>query len=81
MGKGKGHIPMRTCVACGTKGPKYELVRVVLDAESQVVRDEKGKRPGRGAYVCNSESCWVKLRKGKCLKRAFRSKDVKLPGM
>jgi len=52
------HVPLRTCVQCQQVRPKRELVRVVRSAEGQVLVDEKGKAPGRGAYLCRNRSCW-----------------------
>lgn len=72
MGKGKGHNPIRTCVSCGAKRNKKELIRLVLDAQGVVIRDDSGKSEGRGAYVCMNKSCWESLRRGRLLNRAFR---------
>lgn len=60
MGKGKGHIPIRTCIVCGTKQEKKRLIRLFRDAGGHLVKDD-GKRQGRGAYVCRRESCLTKL--------------------
>lgn len=73
MGKGKGHIPLRTCISCGEKRNKKDLIRLVLDRQGQLVTDDLGKRPGRGAYVCKSNSCLEDLSKHKKLSRIFRS--------
>ena len=48
----KRHIPERTCVACGGKKPKAELVRIALSPQGKLSVDLVGKAPGRGAYVC-----------------------------
>ena len=53
----KRHIPERTCVACGSKKPKRDLVRIVSSPQGQVSVDPTGKAPGRGAYVCGAD-CW-----------------------
>ena len=53
----KRHIPERTCVTCGSKKPKRELVRIASSPEGQVSVDVTGKAPGRGAYVCGAD-CW-----------------------
>ena len=53
----KRHIPERTCVACGSKKPKRELVRVASSPQGEVSVDPTGKAPGRGAYVCGPQ-CW-----------------------
>lgn len=36
--------------------PKKELIRVIASEEGLQI-DIKGKLPGRGAYLCPSESC------------------------
>lgn len=72
MRRNKTHIPIRTCISCGAKRNKKELIRLVLDAQGLVIRDDPGKRYGRGAYVCPKKSCWDRLEKGKRLNRAFR---------
>ena len=72
MGKDKGHISIRTCVSCGAKRNKKELIRLVLHAQGVVIRDDSGKCEGRGAYVCMSKSCWESLRRGRRLNRAFK---------
>ena len=54
----KRHIPERTCVACGSKKPKRELVRIASSPGGQVSVDVTGKAPGRGAYVCGGGDCW-----------------------
>ena len=53
----KRHIPERTCVACGSKKAKRELVRIVSSPQGSVSVDPGGKAPGRGAYVCGAQ-CW-----------------------
>ncbi len=52
------HIPERSCVACGKKFPKGDLVRVVKTPSGSVQIDESGKSAGRGAYFCHSAECW-----------------------
>lgn len=68
------HVPRRTCVVCREERPKRDLLRLVCTADGVVDVDESGKRPGRGAYMCQSLDCWKKgLAKGR-LERALRSK-------
>ncbi len=76
MGRSKGHIPIRTCISCGAKRGKKELIRLILDARGLVVRDESGKGRGRGAYVCPNNHCLEKLETGNRLKRAFRNQGT-----
>ena len=64
-------IPMRMCTGCGEMKPKRELVRVVKSPEGEVSLDFKGKKPGRGAYVCPDPECLKKARKSRALERAF----------
>ena len=80
MGKGRGHIPIRTCVSCGAKRPKKDLVRLVLDKEGRLVKDYSGRAQGRGAYVCEKESCMEKLSKNRRLGALFR-KDNDFGGL
>jgi predicted RNA-binding protein YlxR (DUF448 family) len=53
--------------------PKKELIRVVKNKENEISIDFTGKKPGRGAYICRSLSCFEKARKGKRLERAFEA--------
>ena len=51
--------------------PKKELIRVVRSPEGEVSLDFRGKKPGRGAYVCPDPACLAKVKKSKALERAF----------
>ena len=64
-------IPVRQCLGCREHKPKPELIRVVRSPEGEVSLDFKGKKPGRGAYVCPSAECLKKVRKSRALERAF----------
>ncbi len=64
-------IPLRQCVGCREHKPKAELIRVVRSPEGEVSLDFKGKKPGRGAYVCPDPECLKKCRKSRALERAF----------
>jgi predicted RNA-binding protein YlxR (DUF448 family) len=54
------HIPERTCIACGSKYPKRQMIRLVRDHDGNITVDQTGKTHGRGCYVCNSLECWEK---------------------
>ena len=56
-------IPMRQCLGCNEHKPKKELIRVVRGPEGEISLDFNGKKSGRGAYICPSESCFKKARK------------------
>ncbi|MFR1050693.1 MAG: RNase P modulator RnpM [Lachnospirales bacterium] len=64
-------IPLRQCVGCREHRPKPELIRVVRSPEGEVSLDFKGKKPGRGAYVCPDSECLKRARKSRALERAF----------
>ena len=64
-------IPMRQCTGCREMKPKGELIRVVKSPEGEVSLDPKGKKPGRGAYVCPSEGCLKRSIKSRALERVF----------
>ena len=51
------HVPLRTCVICGSKAPKKELVRIVAAPGGAVRLDPTGKESGRGTYVCARMAC------------------------
>jgi hypothetical protein len=72
MAKSKGHVPVRTCLSCGAKRSKYELIRLGLTPENLLVRDNHGAWQGRGAYVCKNKNCREKLKHNKQLGRRFR---------
>ncbi len=55
MKKVKG--PIRTCIGCRCKLPQKALIRFVCYKEKILQMEELTKLPGRGAYVCRSESC------------------------
>lgn len=55
--KRRKHVPLRSCIACRAKLPKRELVRVVRTPEGTLEIDPKGKRAGRGAYLCHQRQC------------------------
>ncbi|MFA6075872.1 MAG: YlxR family protein [Negativicutes bacterium] len=67
------HIPERICVGCGNKFPKRDLIRVVLTPDGEVTVDEKGKAPGRGAYVCNNQQCVQTAINKKKLERSLKT--------
>ena len=64
-------IPIRQCLGCREHKPKGELIRVVRSPEGEVSLDFRGKKPGRGAYVCPNAGCLSKVRKSRALERAF----------
>jgi hypothetical protein len=70
--------PERTCVGCGRKSYKNELVRIVLvnkDASGDmagIALDSEGSMKGRGAYLCRNIVCLEQAVKKKAFNRAFK---------
>ena len=54
------YMPQRSCVACGKKLSKRQLIRIVRTPQGTVLADPAGKMAGRGAYLCRSEACWTR---------------------
>ena len=69
-------IPMRMCVGCRVMKEKRELIRIVLPPDGDaggICIDFKGKKNGRGAYLCRDEACLAKAKKTRALERALSS--------
>lgn len=64
-------IPQRSCVVCKSKKDKNELIRIVKNQTNEIIIDESGKKPGKGAYICDSIECIEKGTKSNSLKKAL----------
>ena len=62
-------IPMRRCLGCNEHKPKAELLRVVRDPEGGISLDFRGKKSGRGAYICRDVKCLKKARKSRRIEK------------
>ena len=51
--------------------PKGELIRVVRSPEGELSLDFRGKKPGRGAYLCPTPECLARARKSRAIERAL----------
>ena len=69
-------IPMLQCLGCREMKPKATLIRVVRSPEGELSLDARGKKSGRGAYVCRDSACLKKARKSKALERSL---DTQIP--
>ena len=65
--------PIRTCLSCGLKTTKKDLLRICRSASGEIVIDDLQWQPGRGAYVCYTLACTKNLKHKKGLNRGFRS--------
>ncbi|HEY49313.1 MAG TPA: YlxR family protein [Dehalococcoidia bacterium] len=70
------HFPERTCIACRKKRPKWELVRIVRTPGGSVEIDLRGKKAGRGTYLCKQQKCWEIGLARKRLERTLNSDIV-----
>ena len=71
----RGHIPERRCIGCGRRRPRPELERFAARPEAdgvRLVRDERSRLPGRGAYVCPDAACFARAASGRGFERATR---------
>ncbi|MBR2020009.1 MAG: YlxR family protein [Clostridia bacterium] len=69
-------IPMRQCLGCNEHKPKIELLRVVRSPEGEISLDFKGKKSGRGAYLCRDLKC---LRRARKSHRIDRNLECEIP--
>lgn len=70
----KKKVSLRRCLGCQESKDKRSLIRVVKNKENEFDVDFSGKKPGRGAYICNSKECFLKAKKSRQFERAFSSK-------
>ncbi len=68
------HIPQRTCIACRKVKDKKELIRLVRVSDNSIEVDIRGKKAGRGAYLCRAQECWEIGFKGGRLEHTLRTK-------
>ncbi|MFZ7111066.1 MAG: YlxR family protein [Desulfatiglandales bacterium] len=73
MGREKEHNPIRTCIICGARRPKSDLLRFVLNHQKKVILDERRRLSGRGAYICRNNTCLSQLTRKNRFNRAFRT--------
>ena len=63
--------PIRTCIGCGERAAKTELIRVVA-AGDEIAPDIAARLPGRGAYLHPSLACLERAQRRKAFTRALR---------
>lgn len=66
------HTPQRTCVGCRQVLPKRTMIRIVNGPDGVKV-DLTGRAHGRGAYLHDQRSCWLRGING-ALDHALRTK-------
>lgn len=65
-------IPARQCVGCREMKDKRDMIRVIRNADNEVLLDVTGKKNGRGAYLCPNRECLQKAMKSKGLERSLK---------
>ena len=64
-------IPIRQCLGCREHKQKNELIRMVRSPEGEISLDFRGKKPGRGAYLCPTAECLARAKKSRAIERAL----------
>jgi len=62
---------LRTCVGCGVRAAKSDLLRLVV-IEGSVAPDSRGRLPGRGASLHPDLGCLELAERRRAFPRAFR---------
>ena len=65
--------PIRTCVACGSKMPKADLIRVSPNSNDVLEVGPTTNPNGRGIYLCHSSKCWDQEFYKKGLEKGLRT--------
>ena len=74
-----GTVPRRarTCVGCGQRAPRSELVRFA-NVDGALVPDPETRLPGRGAWLHETQDCWRAAVARRGFNRALRA-PVSIP--
>lgn len=72
-------IPLRTCIGCGEKKQKKELISIIKSPKSEEkpsfeVYEGNIKKDGRSAYICKNIECLKKALKYRKLEKSFKCK-------
>jgi uncharacterized protein len=70
---------IRTCVGCGVRAAKSDLLRVVA-VDGEIVADPAARKPGRGAYLHPSPDCLERARRRRAIPRALRTSGPLVDG-
>jgi predicted RNA-binding protein YlxR (DUF448 family) len=64
-------IRQRTCRTCRGKKEKKDLLRLVILDNKTLEADPRQIMPGRGYYLCLTETCLACLKAPKCRHKVF----------
>ena len=65
------HVPTRTCAVCRQSRPKRDMTRIVRATDGTIRRDDTGRAPGRGTYICTDPACRDSQRSAAAVKGAL----------
>jgi len=65
------NVPIRTCIGCGGRKAKAELIRLGVDDEGNMTLDGKANKAGRGSYLCRDINCVRTVRRNSRLARIY----------
>jgi len=65
--------PIRTCIGCGRKSQKWDLIRIGYTKDGRLLISLDAKGEGRGAYVCPNPKCIQAAMNPKKLNRFLRA--------
>ncbi|MGH7787942.1 MAG: YlxR family protein [Candidatus Binatia bacterium] len=71
MSRGQ-HIPMRTCLGCGSNAPQAELLRIAREPSGALRIDAQRRAGGRGGYLHPQPECWTRFAQRKGPVRSLR---------
>ena len=71
------HVPLRTCVACHTKGAQRDFVRITRRANSELAAGTSREVGGRGAYLCRRMECFETAIERGSLERSLKGSGTK----
>jgi len=75
----KAHVPIRTCIGCGRKREKEELLRFTKGTDGVVFVNEKKRINGRGFYLCPDLVCFKMAQKKEKRVGLLGSIDLSFP--
>ena len=75
----KAHVPIRTCMGCGRKRRKEELLRFTKGTDEVVFVNGKKSMNGRGFYLCPDLLCFKMAQKKKKRVGSLGSIDLLFP--
>jgi len=68
------HVPERTCIGCRAKGPRAQLLRLVID-DGRLRVDPRAVAPGRGAWIHPDPACLELAERRRAFGRALRTSE------